>query len=271
MAITSESAKSSRTPKISWELLPNNYPLPDDPVDNISQPLLAAALRESLEIAGLIQPEMLIATNFGICATVDNKTVVKAPDWVFVPRAQPLPDNRTRRSYTPVAEGDLPTLVIEFISETDGGEYSMNPHYPYGKWWFYERILKVPIYFIFFPETGALEGYHLVADKYETYGANAQGRFWVDTLNLFLGVWQGTKVDRTGYWLRWWDPDGNLLPWGTERLGQERQRAEQERQRAEQERQRAEQERQRAEQERQRAEKLAERLRELGLDLEDLP
>lgn len=67
-------------------------------------------------------------------------------------------------------------------------------------------------------------------------------------------------------WLRWWDTEGNLLLWSSERAEQERQRAEQERQRAEQERQRAEQERQRAEQESQRADILAARLRELGID-----
>jgi Uma2 family endonuclease len=256
MAITSKPANATLTPTVSWDLLPKDYPLPDDPVDNINQPLLAAALRESLEMAGLIQPEMLIATNFGICATVDGKTVVKAPDWVFVQNAQSPPENQTRRSYTPVVEGDLPALVAEFISETEGGEYSMNPNYPYGKWWFYERILQVPLYFIFYPDTGALEGYHLVSTKYEEYGSNNQGRFWVAALNLFLGVWQGTKVDRTGYWLRWWDSEGNLLPWGVESLDRERQRAEEERQRAEEERRRAE--------------RLAERLRELGVDPETL-
>ncbi|MGV0105816.1 hypothetical protein NSTCB13_04577 [Nostoc sp. DSM 114160] len=30
--------------KITWEKLPDDYKLPDDPVDNINQPALAAAL-----------------------------------------------------------------------------------------------------------------------------------------------------------------------------------------------------------------------------------
>ena len=73
-------------PPITWEKLPADFILPDDPVDNLLQPLLAAALRESLELAGLIVESMIIATNFGICATVGDKTVVKAPDWVFYSR-----------------------------------------------------------------------------------------------------------------------------------------------------------------------------------------
>ncbi|NEQ88003.1 MAG: DUF874 family protein, partial [Moorea sp. SIO2I5] len=89
-----------------------------------------------------------------------------------------------------------------------------------------------------------------------------------DEISLFLGIWQGTRENRTGYWLRWWDQQGELLLWGSELVIQEQQRAEQERQRAEQERQRAEQEQQRAEQERQRAEKLAAQLRAAGIEPE---
>ena len=41
---------------------------------------------------------------------------------------------------------------------------------------------------------------------------------------LFLGVWQGTKAERTGYWLRWWDESGEMLLWGVEMVEKERQR-----------------------------------------------
>jgi Uma2 family endonuclease len=152
MQITTRSSSSIAAPTVTWDPLPDGYVLPDEPVDNLTQPLLAAALREIVELAGLIRREILIATNFGICATVEGKTVVKAPDWVYVPEVLPLPTNQIRRSYTPHLEGQLPEIVMEFLSETEGGEYSMNPHYPYGKWWFYERIFKVPHYFIFQPE-----------------------------------------------------------------------------------------------------------------------
>ena len=47
--------------KVRWEKLPDDFVLPDDPVDNNLQPLLAAALRESLELAGLILEASLIA------------------------------------------------------------------------------------------------------------------------------------------------------------------------------------------------------------------
>jgi Putative restriction endonuclease len=241
-------------PKISWEKLPDDFILPDEPVDNNLQPLLAAALRESLELAGLILESMIIATNFGICARVGDKTVVKAPDWVYIPDVKSLSEGQIRRSYTPIVEGDLPLIALEFVSETEGGEYSINPHYPYGKWYFYEQILKVPFYGIFHPKTEELDLFRLTDGKYESQSPDKNNRFWISEIDLFLGVWNGRKAGFPATWLRWWDRSENLLLWGAELIEHERQLVEQERQRAEQERQKAEQERQKAEQERQKAE-----------------
>nr|WP_244351282.1 hypothetical protein [Thermostichus vulcanus] len=98
-------------------------------MESTLQPLLAAALRELLELAQLIPAHALIASNFGLCSTVGDKVVVKAPDWVYVPRVKPIPEGEIRRSYTPHLEGDPPAIVMEFVSETEGGEYSINPHY----------------------------------------------------------------------------------------------------------------------------------------------
>ncbi len=266
-----------KSPPITWEKLPDDFILPDEPVDNNLQPLLAAALRESLELAGLILESMLIASNFGLCATVKTQTVVKAPDWVYIPSVKPIPSGTIRRSYTPHLQGEIPTIVLEFISETEGGEYSINPHYPYGKWYFYEQILQVPVYGIFQPKTGELDVYCLVAGKYEQQLPDENNRYWIKELNLFIGIWQGTKAEFTTNWLRWWDKSGNLLLWGSELVEQERQRAEQEKQRAEQERQRTEQERQRAEQaeleleqEQIARQRLVQKLKELGVNPENL-
>ena len=119
----------------------------------------------------------------------------------------------------------MPAVVMEFLSDTDGSEYSIKPTYPYGKWRFYERILQVPVYVIFEPKSGELEVYRLVSEEYELQEADANGRFWIESMGLFLGVWEGEKSQRRGYWLRWWDENGNLLLWGTEKVQQEQQRA----------------------------------------------
>ena len=51
---------------ITWEKLPEDFKLPDDIVENIDPPLLATALRESLEFVGFILASRLIAANFGM-------------------------------------------------------------------------------------------------------------------------------------------------------------------------------------------------------------
>ncbi|MBE9052024.1 Uma2 family endonuclease [Nostocales cyanobacterium LEGE 11386] len=220
--------------QITWEKLPDDYKLPDDPVDNINQPFLAAALTESLELAKKLPATALTPTNYGICATLNGKIVVKAPDWAYIPK---ISVNREEliRSYTPQLQGDIPVIVMEFISDTEGTEYSAKPTYPPGKWFFYERILKVPNYAIFIPDSGNLEFYRLDNNtgRYILQTSNNNQHYWIAEMNLELGVWQGTRENRTGNWLRWWDEQGNLLLWGSELVEQERQRAEQERQRAE--------------------------------------
>ncbi|NJS10107.1 MAG: Uma2 family endonuclease [Microcoleus sp. CSU_2_2] len=213
--------------KITWEKLPADYILDEEPVENIDQPLLAAALREILEIAGLIVTGILIAPNMGICATVDEQLVIKSPDWFYASNVQPPENQEIRRSYTPNLEGDIPAIVMEFLSATANDEYSTVATYPPGKWYFYERILQVPIYAIFAPATGRLEVNQLNSlGEYQSYIPDANNRYWIEVIGLFLGVWYGTKTERTGYWLRWWDESGEMLLWGAEMVERERQERE---------------------------------------------
>ena len=67
---------SSKAPTVTWEALPADFVLPDDPVENIQQPPLAAALTDALGAAGLIGPIALIGSNFGMVATVNKQTVL---------------------------------------------------------------------------------------------------------------------------------------------------------------------------------------------------
>ena len=247
---------------ITWEKLPADFILDEEPVENIDQPLLAAALREILEIAGFIVSGILIAPNMAVCATLNNQLVVKAPDWFYARNVQPFPNQEIRRSYTPNLEGEIPDIVMEFLSANPCDEYSSKQTYPPGKWFFYEQVLRVPIYTIFEPATGVLEVYKLDSSgKYEVQQPDLNDHYWIAGVGLFLGVWQGTKTERTGYWLRWWDESGQMLLWGIELLDKERQEMAIVQQQAEQERDRAEQERDRSQ-------KLAAQLRAAGIEPE---
>ncbi|MBP5971832.1 Uma2 family endonuclease [Brasilonema sp. CT11] len=208
---------STASYEITWEKLPDDFVLDSEPVDNINQPSLAAALTESLQVASKLPPNALITTNYGICATVNQKMVVKAPDWAYIPSIR-VSREEVKRSYTPRLQGDIPVLVMKFLSDTEGGEYSSKPTYPPGKWFFYEQVLEVPNYVIFEPDTGELEVYQLDDSKrYQLRNSDANNRYSIAEIGLFLGVWQGTRENRTGYWLRWWDENGKLFLWGSER------------------------------------------------------
>jgi hypothetical protein len=249
--------------KITWPLLPEDFELPDDPVEDESQPLLAAALRQPLTTFPELMQDALVVSNFALCAGVsfpaspdeEPRIICKAPDWMYVRPVNPLNVSRIRRSYTPNAEGTIPQIVMEFLSETYGEEYSVEFMSRVGKWFFYEQVIKVPTYVIFRAKTAHLEVYALESEHYKSQQPDSNGRYWIPSLELFLGVWEGSHEGRTGCWLRWWNAAGELLLWSEERLELERQRAEEERQRADRERLRAE--------------NLAERLRQAGIELEE--
>jgi Uma2 family endonuclease len=205
---------NTNKPVITWEKLPDGYPIPDDPVDNINQPPIAAALTDSLNQSGHLTPPALATTDYGLCATVNGKTILKAPDWSFIPRIT-VDRAEVFLSYTPHLQGEVPTIVLEVLSKTDGGEYSTSLD-PMGKWSFSERILKVPYYAIFEPDNGDLEVYVLEGDRYRRHRINDQGHYWVEPMQLALGAWYGLREGRTGYWPRWWDKTGNCLPWANE-------------------------------------------------------
>jgi len=252
MVLEAPSIKAKTT--ITWEPLPANFILPDDPVENIQQPALAAALTDALGASGYIQPEMLIGSNLGLVATVNKKIVVKAPDWFYVPQVHSVPEGVIRRSYTPNTDGAAVTIVMEFLSEAEGGELSIRSTPPYGKLHFYEQILQVPTYVTYDPYDSSLEVRYLQDGRYILHPVDDQGRLWIPQLELYLGIWSGERLGQTMNWLRWWDKSGNLLLWSSEQAAQERQTAEEERQRADREHQRAE--------------RLAAKLRELGIDPE---
>ncbi|MEM8504768.1 MAG: Uma2 family endonuclease [Cyanobacteria bacterium P01_D01_bin.1] len=231
--------------RITWDLLPDDFVLPDDPVENIQQPLLAAALTDALGENGLIQSDMLIGSNFGLVATVNRRTVVKAPDWFYVPHVLPVSKDVIRRSYTQHREGEPVAVVMEFLSTDDCGELSVRAVPPYGKLYFYEQILQVPTYVTYDPYGPTLQVRRLEEEQYTLQSADTNGRFWIPELQLYLGVWEGERLGKTTYWLRWWNEAGELLLWSSEQ---------------------AEVERQKAEAERQKAEALAAKLRELGID-----
>jgi hypothetical protein len=245
-------AQISCAPVITWDKLPDDFILPDDPVDNIQQPSIAADLTEALLLAGLIGKNALTCTDYGIIATVNGKTIAKAPDWAYIANIT-VPIEEVNKSYTPHLQGDVPTIVLEFLSDTDGTEFSRQLENPMGKWYYYEQVLKVPYYGIFEPESGDFQVYLLgESGSYDRLPIDESGRYWIEPMQLSIAAWKGFRQNRISWWLRWWDADGQILPWANEKIAAKDQHIEILEQQAEAERQRAD--------------RLAQRLKDLGID-----
>jgi Uma2 family endonuclease len=169
--------------------------------------------------------------------------------------------------------GRYPDVIVELMSPSTAS-VDINE-----KKTIYEQTFRTRDYFVYNPfNRESLQGWHLGSNgRYEDLTRDERGWLWCESLGLWLGLWEGTILQETAIWARFYDREGNLILLGEERAEQAQQRAEQERQRAEQAQQRAEQEQQRAEQERQEKEQaqmalqgLRDRLQAMGLNPDDL-
>jgi len=99
----------------------------------------------------------------------------------------------------------------------------------------YERVFRTPDYFLFDPfDPHSLEGWHLELGRgYQPLQPNESGWLWCETLQLWLGTWEGSirrePPTSTCHWLRFYDQAGNLVLLPEEaaqqQLAQEQQRA----------------------------------------------
>jgi Uma2 family endonuclease len=155
-------------------------------------------------------------------------------------------ERRSRKSWVVWEEdGKYPNVIVELLSDstakTDRGLKKQ----------IYQDTFRTPDYFWFDPHSLEFEGFHLVDGTYRPIPPTEQGWRWSEQLRLYLGIDQAQ--------LRFFTPDGNLVPTPEEIATVERQRADAEHQRADTEHQRAEAERQRSE-------RLRAKLQELGVD-----
>ncbi len=197
------------------------------------------------------------AADIGLFGSLDEPAVV--PD-IMVSLDVKLPEDcrpKGRRSYFTWVFGKAPDLVIEVVSNRQGGEAEKAERY---------ARLGVRYYAIFDPEhwlgERVLRGFVLHGRSY----VELLDLSWLEELGLGLVTWPGRFEDMDGLWLRPCGPDGELLPLPVERAEAAESRAEEERERAEAQTARADAAEERAEVERARTERLLARLRELGAE-----
>jgi Uma2 family endonuclease len=149
-------------------------------------------------------------------------------------------------------EGRYPDVIIELLSpSTATVDQTIKKA-------LYERVFKTSDYFVYNPfDASSLMGWTLIRNRYEPLQQNDQGWLWCESLELWLGTWQGV-VDReppigSCYWLRFYTPSGELVPLPEEATQQQLLDAQQQ-----------------LEQERQQRESLIIKLRERGIDPDTL-
>ena len=121
-------------------------------------------------------------------------------------------EQRPRKSWTVLEEGGkYPNLIVELLSEstakTDRGLKKQ----------IYQDIFRTLDYFWFDPHTLEFEGFHLVDGRYQPIPTTEQGWRWREQLGLYLGVYETH--------LRFFSPEGELVPSPEEVAEAERQRA----------------------------------------------
>lgn len=159
----------------------------------------------------------------------------RGPDFFLVRDTQ----KRPRNSWVVWEEdGRYPDLIIELLSDSTANIDRTV------KKTLYQNRFRTPEYFWFSPDTLEFEGFRLAENQYEAISPNEQGWCWSQMLGFYLGV-----ANRQ---LRYFTPDGLLVPTPEEA--------------AEQLRQQVEQQQQQVEQAQARAEQLAQQLRSLGID-----
>lgn len=230
----------------------------DEPVDNLFCEKQMRLLTEPLWTSWKPGRPFWVSANVGMYEALNAKAIV--PDVLLAMDVQPADALASgSKCYFFWDHGKAPEVVIEIVSNKNGGELDAKLD-RYAK-------LRIATYAVMDP------GHHLsdetlrVFDLVQTtYKPQAAATHQSTPVGLSLRLWHGVYEDTESTWLRWADPDGQLIPTGKELAESEAQRATLEAQRATLEAQRANSEAIRASIEAQRASRLADKLRELGID-----
>lgn len=149
--------------------------------------------------------------------TQTRKNDFREPD-VFVVLGT---DDHERLSWVAWEEdGKLPDVVIELTSpSTEAVDRGRKRE-------IYSRAMRVRRYYIYDPFSHRLDGYALNdALGYDALPPLPNGDVSCSPLGLALGTREGTFNGLTGRFLRWIDPEGQVLATPEEDAGRERQRA----------------------------------------------
>ena len=194
--------------------LPSSAELPDSddiPVDNESQNLIPNVLLFLLNFIWSQRQDWFFGVDMGIYHTTGNHPRVPVvPDGFLSLGVERRKADQPRRSYVVWEESDrVPTLTLEVVSWTPGGEYAE-------KMAVY-RQLGVLYYLIYNPEHWQRDNHHPF-EVYKlingTYQLQLGEPFWMPEVDLAIGRYQGSVGGIQQELLGWFDAQGKryLMP-----------------------------------------------------------
>jgi Uma2 family endonuclease len=128
----------------------------------------------------------------------------KGPDFYLVKN---VPHDPIRPYWAVWNEGGrYPDVIIELLSPTTRQNDLTT------KKDIYEQTFHTGNYFCFDPQTKELFGWKYERAGYVELPPQDNGRLWCDELNLWLGPWEGDFSGFKQTWLRFFTPDGRVVP-----------------------------------------------------------
>lgn len=199
------------------------------PVDNLASGKQMRLLTEPLYASWHPGRKFLAAANVGIFNTIHEPAIV--PDVFVSLDVEPHRDwwAKEHRSYFLWEFGKAPEVVIEIVSNREGGEAGRKK----------ETYARLGIaYYAIYDPTQIIQSERLACFALHEGLYVPLRQSLLREVGLQLVEWEGEFEGRHDSWLRWAEAEGALIPTGTERADREKARAD----------------------------ALAERLRELGVD-----
>ncbi|MEM8602943.1 MAG: Uma2 family endonuclease [Cyanobacteria bacterium P01_H01_bin.121] len=204
------------------QCLPSSAELPDSddtPVDNELQNLIPNLLDAILAMAWSERVDWFFGVDMGIYFDPAQPALV--PDGFLSLGVERFVGEAGRLSYVFWEEDNVaPTLALEVVSKTYGGEYEQKKEkYAY---------LGIQYYAIYQPnqptrrQRQPLEIYKLVEGDYQLLDGNP---IWLPEIGLGLGRDRGCYLGREREWLYWYDQAGQRLPTPEEQAQQAQARA----------------------------------------------
>jgi Uma2 family endonuclease len=115
--------------------------------------------------------------------------------------------NRRRKCWIAWEEGGrLPDVIVELVSSFTVKRYRTERRD------LYAQVFRTAEHFLYDPDTGEMEGLHLVDQSYQPILPDEKGRLWSGQLGCFFGLWQGIFEGSEDDWVRLFRPDGTLVP-----------------------------------------------------------